>query len=417
MHALTRDQILQAVTQFYLTSPFNGVPLADLERNSSSNFVRSRVTELIRDGLVAPVFGDRHPNRHIRAFPEHHSVDRQIELLLADNNPCLYPLPLHLERVVDRSQYAGRPYTLALALGQPQLAHRSFDLVVLEVYRNDPHYHYSSDDIQGSMSVTDESGLERAHRVFMQGFGFSFDRDLNKYVAACLRDLDRLSPEHQQLWSVREVRVETRLHPDYVRSALLGDWPEFVSAYQGFIEELQVINQMAVAIGWPRLFREDYAHRERPRAFASLLRPTSREYGEFVLLLDQLMSDNIDRSFFPSEVARFESITHSDGSVERRQFGTIKMLENWALQYFRPDDPEPIEEMCNTFREVRRLRQRPAHSIRENEFDQTFVHQQREVMTKSYRAVKILRRLLANHPLAATVELPEWLRDGKISEL
>ncbi|SEP51339.1 hypothetical protein SAMN02990966_07948 [Rhodospirillales bacterium URHD0017] len=301
--------------------------------------------------------------------------------------------------------------------GEQVIAHRSFDLVVLEVYRNDPQYHYSSDDIQGTLSITEASGLDRAHRVFIQGFGFSFDRDLNKYVAACLRELTRLSPEHQQLWSIREVHIETRLHPDYVLSALLGQWPEAVSIYQGFVEELQLINQMAVAIGWPRLFREDYYQRERPRGFASLLRPTSREHGEFVLLLDQLMSDNLERDFFPAEVPRFELITHKDGVIERRQFGTIKMLETWALNYFRPADPEPIREMCRTFREVRALRQRPAHSIRENEFDQALVRRQRELMVKAYRAVKILRLILANHPATASVEVPEWLRDGKISEL
>lgn len=120
---MTRDELLQAVTQFYLTShQFNGIPLSDLDPNSDPALVRNQVADLVREGLIAPVFGDGHPNRHIRAFPEHHPVERQIELLLSGHQPCLYPLPLHLERVVDRDQYAGRPYTLALALGEPQLA-------------------------------------------------------------------------------------------------------------------------------------------------------------------------------------------------------------------------------------------------------------------------------------------------------
>ena len=45
-----------------------------------------------------------------------------------------YPLPKHLEAVVDHSQYAGQPYALALALGEPQLTRHAFDLAVLEPY-------------------------------------------------------------------------------------------------------------------------------------------------------------------------------------------------------------------------------------------------------------------------------------------
>ncbi len=56
---------------------------------------------------------------------------------------------VHLEAVVDRAAYRDTPYTLALKLGEAQLAFRPFDLSVLEFYRNDPRYHYSNDDIGG----------------------------------------------------------------------------------------------------------------------------------------------------------------------------------------------------------------------------------------------------------------------------
>ena len=71
------------------------------------------------------------------------SEDNQIERLNnLENEPfCLYPRPAHLKKVVNRSEYANEPYKLELAFGCPQLDFRSFDLSVLEYYRNDPRLH------------------------------------------------------------------------------------------------------------------------------------------------------------------------------------------------------------------------------------------------------------------------------------
>jgi hypothetical protein len=70
--------------------------------------------------------------------------------------PCAYPERAYLERIVNRDQYQGRPYTTALALGDAELSHRAFDLAVLERYRNDPRYLYQNDDVSGMISIHDE---------------------------------------------------------------------------------------------------------------------------------------------------------------------------------------------------------------------------------------------------------------------
>jgi len=298
---MNRDEILNKITKFYLeSSDFNGISLKFLLAEDTKREALPLLKELLREELVATVFGDRHPNPHIRALPEHHSPGKQAELLDTSlvEHACAYPLPKHLEMVVDQSLYAGRPYALALALGEPQLTHRAFDPIVLETYRNDPRYHYDCDDVQGSISVHgkhyESDSMATGDKVFLQAFGFAYDGDFNKYVAVFLWDLFRLSPEHQRLWQIREVRRTTNLHPDYYRTAILGDWPEKVSIYQAFIEELQVINRMAAAMGRAPLFRNGFSKEGRPREFSSLLRPTAREFNSFVQLLDKLMSDNIN---------------------------------------------------------------------------------------------------------------------------
>ena len=77
-----------------------------------------------------------------------------------------------------------------LAQGAAQLEFRAFDLSVLEFYRNDPRYHYTTDDIHGSISVRQEhSGLRDSDQVFLQTFGYCYDEDVNRAVAVFLRYL------------------------------------------------------------------------------------------------------------------------------------------------------------------------------------------------------------------------------------
>jgi hypothetical protein len=45
---------------------------------------------------------------------------------------------------------------------------------------------------------------------------------------------------------------------------------------------------------------------------------------------------------------------------------------------------------------------------------ESFIHRQRELIGKIYGAVRTLRLVLANHPAAKGVEIPEWLFKGGI---
>jgi hypothetical protein len=414
---MAKSLILDAITAFYLKShDFNGIPLRTL-RNADPSL--DEVKELILSGHITIVFGDLHPNPHIRALTEHPPA-KQIELLTSEyaENACVYPLPEHLATVVNRAAHIDTPYTLALMLGEPQLTYRSFDLAILEAYRNYPRYYYRCSDIGGRISVRDahfETGtmLER-DQVHLQTFGFSYDDELNKYVSVFLRYLADLSPEHQRLWHVREVPEKTRLHPDYYRSSILGEFPEGGSIYVAFIEEIRIINKMSKAMGRAPLFRNDYDDENRPQDFASLLRPTLREYNNFVLLLDKLLSDNIDIVFFRNDVPSERDEMRPDGKVEVKRIGSLQMLSDWLAGHFTTKDQEPIQEMIETFRNIRKLRQKPAHAISEDSFDQGYVRDQRALMMQAYGAIRTLRLIFANHPSASKVEIPRWLSEGRI---
>jgi len=423
---MTQSDILQEVSSFYLGSrDFNGIPAIQLEKKVGVAWgnLRPLLRQLIEQDLIGVLFGDIELNTHILrlGFPP---KDTQISKLSTDElcHTCVYPRAKHLEKIVDSSLYANEPYKLCMALGEPQLAFRSFDLSVLESYRNDPRYFYKNDDINGSISVRIEyyesNRMAERDQVLLETFGFSYDENFNRAVATYIRYLADLSPEHQQIWKMRELSGDYKLHPDYFRNTIIGDWGEKVPIFSAFVNELYIINRMAEAMGRPPLFRKDYGEygEDRPQKLSFLVRPTLEEFNGFVLLLDKLLSDNINKSFFQDEVPYESESERKDGRIVVQPKGTLQILDDWVRKYIRTDNWELWDESIKTLREVRKLRQKPAHAIDENLFDQCYFKEQRELIIKAYEAVCTIRLLLANDYAVrrADIKIPKWLLEGEI---
>lgn len=398
------EDVYAVVEEKYFSSgDFNGMPIYGL--GDIFDIKDDAFKALVRKGIEDEVLTARFDgNPHIRAFSKI-PKDKILEGFDASEYPghiCLYPHEKMLANSEKLSDYSQSPYELELAKGAGQLDYRTFDLSVLEYYRNDPRYSYETDFIHGQISITDEyfgSGSVPEHdQILLQTFGFAYDDDLNRYVAVFLRYLGNLSSEHQKVWVAKEVKGDINLHPDYYASSILGSWGTKLSIFRAFTEELKVINEMSVLIGKPSLFRNSY-YEEAPKEFGFLLRPTQTEFNNFVLLLDKMMSDNIDKKFFENDVGLESEKERDDGKIVVTPKGTIQILESWIDKYFHPADHKPIENMMKTFREVRQLRQRPAHKVNADSFDQELFKRQREIVVKAYDAVRTLRLMLANHPI------------------
>jgi hypothetical protein len=152
----------------------------------------------------------------------------------------------------------------------------------------------------------------------------------------------------------------------------------------------------------------------KPREFTFLIRPTLKEYNEFVLLLDKLISDNINKEFFKDDVPLETEEKRKDGKIIVRPKNTISILEDWISNYFETDNTTEIEKMFSAFREIRKLRQKPAHAINENVFDQKYFKDQRLLIIKAYHAIGMLRQILGCHPATKDHELPRYLESSKI---
>lgn len=415
---MTRDPLLEAITSYYLCSEdFNGyrvassgVPCGDL---------KPLLCELISEGLISLHCGIPHPNPHIKAF-DAQPPDTQLATLakLEDlTHLTAYPARKHLETIVDRDEFSGRPYTVRLALGEAQLTPVFFELSVLEIYRNDPRYFYQTDDQSGYISVSgayyDTTGMKGTDQVMLK-FGYGLDDDLRRAVCVFAIDLSRLTPEHQQIWSARELDGTHKMHPGYFDSAIRGEFPEKVSIFDAFLEELEQLQKMSAAAGLPPLVRRSFQDAKPPN-FTFLIRPTLKELEDFHATLDKMMSENLNKEFLAEFVKELETATERrDGKFVVTSKGTIVLLDEW-MEKIRFPDRAPVDEMLATFREVRKLRQRPAHSTDDNDFDLKYYDDQRELMIRAYSAVRTLRQVLANHPALTNYdEVPEWLYDGAI---
>ena len=72
-----------------------------------------------------------------------------------------------------------------------------------------------------------------------------------------------------------------------------------------------------------------------------MLRPTRRQYREFAQVLDKMLSDNVNRDFFKGDTPLEDRIAAYDGTVERRQLGTIWEASRPACERPLPPKQRP----------------------------------------------------------------------------
>jgi len=419
----THKSVVERVTAYYLnSSDFNGYPSLQMETDFGlePKDVQLLLERLVKRGRIC-IVTPHEDNPHIKRFPDL-AKQKQLELL-ASLPPsalvCVYPSRSHLRKVVSPQRYAGRPFSLELAHAEAQLAYRVFDLTVLETYTNDPRYAFYTNDIEGHISISSHNArrLRRSDQNLLESFGFAYNKRGHRAVAAFLRYLGRMTPAHQQVWNAKRLRrASYGLHPDYYRTSILGEWTEGISIFDAVLGELQAINDMAALIENPPLFKDDFRNGRRPQDFGFLLRPTLSEFNKFVHLTDKMLSENINRDFFGAEVSKKEDVERNDGRIEVRQKGTIRMLQEWIEGNFRSKDPRPITKAIEAFKHVRRMRQKPAHTVDQNIYDQQYIRKQRDLMREVYPAVQILRLMLTRHPKTRSYKISSVLTDGRIWE-
>jgi hypothetical protein len=395
------SSLLDDVVEFYLeSSDFNGLPLHEVNKE-----VVDEATELVSAGLVEVVSDADSMNPHVRRLPSRRNREEQLLDIANAGDPgrvvCLYPTASLLAERLPADLYRDQPYRRRQAEGGCRLEVAYFRFDVLEPYRNDPRYHFDLNDFGVRISVTNstyEDADEREHdKISISHVGFAYDLSrfdaqqsdtpIIRRVCAFLCDLGDLTPTHQQRWQTYEVpRVDgLQPHPVWWNAQVHGAWPDGMGPFERLLFELRTWNEFHRSMFGVDLLRTT----ERPRELGWILRPSQQEYDAFIHLLDKLLSENLrHEAFDKAGIAKQDDKGQNLGTLSRLD----RLLERNAVT------PTNRREVLQPIRDVRTARQKPAHSLRSNVTDKTFVRKQAELLQDVTTSLVALRSHWQSHP-------------------
>ena len=294
-----------------------------------------------------------------------------------------------------------------------------FKFQVLERYLNDPRYDVGFYDFGGSIRVqetyTGSTPLEEQDRISLRSFGLAYSADRTRGLGVFLVRLDQLTPSHQRHWQLYQVESGYKIVADYFRTSIEGKPPEHISIYQALLLEQVTINDMALSIGKPKLFRRTYQEfQDRPKELSVFVRPTRANYSAFVHVLDKITSDNMNKEFFKGDIPLTRDIRRRDGKVEVQQSGTVVLLESWLDLRFPYSTDYIEEEIIRPLKDIRKLRQRPAHGLSDDEYDENYYDLQARLISTTYGSVASLRQLISTFPELAGFSTPAWMNEDRV---
>lgn len=421
---MASDPILGAILSAFIESAqrasFNGLVAAPLVRfEDNPDWLRAHLASLVDEHKITCVFASVQENMHIKRFTDL-PIDRQRALLKTEalKEICVYPTGSEIVKNFDVTQWNNRPFSKVLALAEPQLAYRAFEMGALERYTSDPRYAVHFADYMGSMSIRDESfsdqGFPDRDKVSLQTFGLGISHKRIPHVVVYLRYLADLSPEHQQYWNSYLVSDDVRMCKQYYQSSILGEFWKNRSIRYAIVEEMKLINAMSESTWGAHLFR-DLLSGDVPIGLTAFLRPTADNFHRFVMALDKLLSESIDIKFFNGKVSLEKEEVRPDGRIEVQRKGSLTLLDEWLRAEIIWDDANEFRKVVIApLREVRRLQQQPAHTFTTDRFSTDYYDSRRKLLWAVFNSLSNIRATLAKHPSARDIKVPSWLDDEVI---
>ena len=404
------------VVSHYLTSgDYNGLPISRLANDLGADIksLQDVIVPLVRAGRIS-LPGLYQTNPHVKLFDS--PVEEQ--LLWFDEQQsspvCLYPTAVSVAESVDLNIYDDKPFTKLMVLAYPKGLWVPFRLDVLESYQRDPRYEFDFSGFSGSIEMLDEYSdqLEDSDKTTVR-FGLGHDDQGNRVVVVYLYRLARLSGKQQRIWKEFLVDGQVEVSEDYVTATIDGQPVKANSVYDAIVFEQVEINKLFELMERSPLFRDTYEEKHLPQ-FSFFVKPTQGNYNNFAHLLDRMLSDNINIDAFGEDVTRLERVEVGNGKFESRPKGSISMLDEWLSLRYPTASPEARLAIIKPLREVRNLRQKPAHKVEQDAYDRQFYTLQDELVWKVYEALRDLRCLLATDPSVPSYKPPFWVREFSV---
>lgn len=435
---MLKDLIKNRVYDFFIeSSDFNGIPLREISKEFSIDYEDS--IELLKELVTEEIISvQSSTNPHIIGF-KHHPISSQIHFLeeakkntetvhdfgeivmvseSTDYPICLYPSKKYLSEKRDLREFNNAVYTKQLALSEPHLKPIFFEIEVLDRYFNDPRFDFKFEDYSGQISCKyDENNnpiVREEDDIFLKTFGLGFDENDNRLAVVYLRYLKDLTGEHQVYWKGKEKIGNCKMLDEYHQNTIAGNWTFSYSIFSGFLGEQKCINDLTELVFSKPLFRKTFEKDNRPKEFTFFFTPTLKNYNDFILLLDKMVSENINKDFFEGEVELFVFKELGNGIVERQSKGTLQIFEEWLTSVYNVKGNNSISELFKPLKKIRKERQNPAHRIDENQYDRQLIEKQKQIMKEVYSVFRNMRNIFSSHPDARSFNIPNWLENGKI---
>ena len=375
-----KQKIDHLVFNFFIESnDFNGISLRDISKefNIDCKYSIDILKDLVLENKISI---QSSTNPHIIGF-RHYPLESQIEILeqsktntveyqkfgnttIAFENSeypiCIYPSQIKLYENRNLENFGYSHYSKKLAVGEPQLKPFFFDIEVLERYYNDPRFEFEFKDYSGTISCKVDELYNPLVRneddIYIKSFGLGFDEKNNRVAVVFLRYLHNLTGEHQIFWKSKERVDNCKILQEYYQNSIEGNWTFSHSFFSAFLGELKCLNELSYLIFDINLFKEVFEDDKRPREFTFFFTSTSKNYHDFIHLLDKMISENINKSFFNNKVELYV-LKEENGIYIKENKGTLRLLEEWLSSIYKVKGEGSISEVIKPFAKVRKERQ------------------------------------------------------------
>lgn len=403
--------ILHKIIDQYLNSrDFNGLPIYHMTIEEIE-----LCKELLLEGKVEIYSEIFVPNPHIKSIPLNNElvVSLYIDEIDKGGHVVFYPTESTMNTVELNEE---KPFTMMLMKGKCQLEIIYFKVEVLESYFQDPRFRIISHDYRGNI-YPEEDFYDELEGEWLQDYGLAYHEELKnnrRAIGAFIGDLAKMSLNAQLRWRINLLsnQDEFNINPGFIKNTIYAEWVDEVSIYSALLDEMKVINSMCKEMGIPQLFRKDFEPHgtDRPEDYRIIILPTLKNYYAFVTSLEKIVVDNLNYRTFLVDADFINSVPRDkdDGNLR----GSLMLFEDWLLSNLSTGS-NLVKDIIKPLKEVRKIRQNPAHRIYDNTYDLGVYKLQNELINEVYGAIRCIRLNFQNHPSCVETDIPEYLVKGE----
>lgn len=406
-----KEVLLKKIIDQYLNSrDFNGLPIYQLTNKEVELckvlLVEDKI-ELYSDSFV--------PNPHIKSTMLNKNLDKTMYLdeIKSDRHVVFYPTESTMRTVTMDEE---KPFTLMLMKGKCQLEIVYFKVEVLEAYFQDPRYSVSTHDYRGNIYAKDEY-YKQLEGEWLKNYGLAYHNKLKnnrRAIGVFIGDLAKMSLNAQLKWKINLLsnQEEFTINPGFIKNLIYGEWVDEVSIYSALLDEMNLINNMCDKMGIPQLFKKSFdAHgTEKPEDYRIIILPTLKNYYAFITSLEKIVVDNINYKTFLKDGNFVHPIERNKENGNPK--GSLMLFQDWLERNISTDN-DIVMQIIKPLKEVRKIRQNPAHRIYDNTYDIDVYRLQNDLINETYTAIRNIRLYFQNHPYCKDIEIPEYLITGE----